>query len=982
MRVIRPARALCAVLLLGSVPAVLSAQDAALRNLDRFRIDARLELHAVASRTMSWLTGTVEQNDYISVGRFANFFGFVKFRVSSAHSLTRSATGQEAFAILDPAQRAQIVALWETQERAFGQVASARLDINRTLDRMRSGEAVGRAELLAQGAAYGEAEAGLGRVLAEGLGAVAVTLEAGQRTRLAELRQRAVSGGGAGFKLPRDVARSLPRTKDLDIQELWNLSSRLLTWVTGTPADNDFETVGKPSQHFGFVGLRVESGHAVRRGAIAGEVLELLDEPQRRVLEGVVEGEVSQFQDFLAVRSELCREFERALSGQDIDAARVAALGRTMGTIEAEMTWGQARGILAVRDTMRDEQAQALLAMRARFAPDRVPDSQRPSVDDGVADTEVESSLASRIARGRQVFAQCVLCHAPVGGGRSIGPSLDGVLGRAIASVGDYPMFSPALRAHAAEHGAWTEGLLDAFLASPRQAVPGTIMGFDGVRDAADRAALIAYLRAREVRDGAAPRPAPEQGGAPVVRREVPTQDPQPRKPTTAGRTRAATNRPNFVLLLSDDQDAAGLSVRMDPDEPLSASSVVSTPAVARLAAEGMRFPRGYAPAPVCSPTRASIQTGLTPARLRWTKAAPNETGRSLEAPKSARHLAAEYTTIAEVLRAGGYATAHFGKWHLGGGGPESHGYEVSDGDTGNQDAIPHKDPNPVDIFGMTERAEAFIGRAVQQKRPFFVQMSYHALHHPENARAESIERQRAASPRGNDKAIQRAALAEDLDEGVGRLLAFLDEAGLRDTTFVVYTSDNGGGGGGGRNASYLNGGKGGLAEGGIRVPFIVAGPGIEAGAVVREPVVGFDFFPTFVDLAGLEAPQGLDGRSFKASLLGQAKANAERDLLFHFPHYQGKSTPQSALIRGRYKLVREYESGAIRLYDLEADPRETKDVQAAHEDLTQELRAELERQLEESGAELPTAAEEGVAPPEPAPAPERVRRGGRRKEP
>lgn len=196
----------------------------------------------------------------------------------------------------------------------------------------------------------------------------------------------------------------------------------------------------------------------------------------------------------------------------------------------------------------------------------------------------------------------------------------------------------------------------------------------------------------------------------------------------------AAKEQPNILFLLSDDQDWTGLSVQTHPDLPGTKSSVMQTPNIAKLASEGMRFSAAYAPSPVCSPTRISIQTGMSPAQLHWTKAAPTfgeSAGYKLVAPTLRKSIRSEETTIAELLRTAGYATAHYGKWHISGGGPERHGYDESDGDTGNGDAAPHKGDNPVDIFGMGRRAAAFMEKSKKAGKPFFIQMSYHALHYP-----------------------------------------------------------------------------------------------------------------------------------------------------------------------------------------------------------------------------------------------------------
>jgi len=206
----------------------------------------------------------------------------------------------------------------------------------------------------------------------------------------------------------------------------------------------------------------------------------------------------------------------------------------------------------------------------------------------------------------------------------------------------------------------------------------------------------------------------------------------------------AADARPNILFLLADDQNWNGTSVQLHPDIPASKSTSYQTPNLEKLASQGMRFSAAYAPAPSCSPTRIALQTGWSPAALRWTKAAPvvsEADGFRLVGADCRKQIRADETTIAEVLVRAGYTTAHFGKWHLGGGGPKAHGYDASDGDTGNRDAEPFVDPNPVDIFGMGERALAFMKSAQAAKKPFFIQMSYHALHYPQNARAASQAR-------------------------------------------------------------------------------------------------------------------------------------------------------------------------------------------------------------------------------------------------
>lgn len=425
----------------------------------------------------------------------------------------------------------------------------------------------------------------------------------------------------------------------------------------------------------------------------------------------------------------------------------------------------------------------------------------------------------------------------------------------------------------------------------------------------------------------------------------------------TAAALAAPVERPNIVFILSDDQDWTGLSVAMHPDLPNSKSDFYRTPSLEKFAAQGMRFSAAYAPAPVCSPTRISLQTGRSPAALRWTKAAPPETGHRLIEAENRKSIRAEEVTIAEMLRTAGYATAHLGKWHLGGGGPEQHGYDESDGDTGNRDADRFVDPNPVDIFGMSARAAAFMEKNAKAGKPFFVQMSYHALHVPENALKTTREFYEKQTPGRMHRDVSRAAITTDLDTGVGRLLAEIERLGLTRNTYVIYMSDNGAGGGGGGGARPLRAGKGGVWEGGIRVPLIIRGPGIAAGSWSHQRVVGYDFFPTFCRLAGVKAPlpAELEGGDIAPLLAGAEKPvkRPREEIVFHFPHYQG-DTPHSAILLGPYKLLEFYETGERQLFGLAADLGERNDLAKSKPQIADDLAKRLHAYLASVGAAMP----------------------------
>ncbi|MBM83592.1 MAG: hypothetical protein CMJ78_23785 [Planctomycetaceae bacterium] len=266
--------------------------------------------------------------------------------------------------------------------------------------------------------------------------------------------------------------------------------------------------------------------------------------------------------------------------------------------------------------------------------------------------------------------------------------------------------------------------------------------------------------------------------------------------------------RPNIVFILSDDQGLNGTSVAMHPEIDFSKSPVIQTPSLEKLAAQGMRFSAAYAPASVCSPTRCSLQLGKGSATTGWTKAAPTMTaadGYRLIPPWIDRNLSTETTTIAEVLKTAGYATAHYGKWHLNGGGPSAHGYDDDDGNNNNEYAFRFTDPKPADIFGMARRASDFMKRCKASKKPFFIQMSWHALHAPENALRSTIAKYERLQENSRQRIPQTAAITEDLDTGVGMVMDAVDRLGLTNNTYVIYMSDNGGGGG---KRGQLNGAK------------------------------------------------------------------------------------------------------------------------------------------------------------------------------
>jgi len=430
---------------------------------------------------------------------------------------------------------------------------------------------------------------------------------------------------------------------------------------------------------------------------------------------------------------------------------------------------------------------------------------------------------------------------------------------------------------------------------------------------------------------------------------------------------------PNIVLFLADDQGWTGTSVRMDERIADSASDYYRTPSLQRLVREGMRFSNAYAPHPNCSPTRMSIQTGKSPARLGSydiIDVAPGSffyegsyVNRPLSSPLPITDLPAGETTIAEFIKRNlpEYSTAHFGKWHMGGGGPERNGYDAGDGATKNREGMQGA-PDPKRINSITERACKFMADQVAGGKPFYLQISHYAVHTPIRAMPETVKAYEARPAGTYQKNTAYGAMTENLDEGLGKVLAKIDELGISDNTCFIYTSDNGG--------EIMNDvtsnlplakGKTHVWEGGVRVPLVVRGPGIKPGSVSNVPAIGWDFFPTIADWLGIKAPlpANLDGGSLRKVLENGGVGTVPRpgkEFVWYFPGYRvGKGVyPQAAIRSGNYKLIKEFEKNQLYLYDLAADIGETHNLAEQMPDHARAMDQRLEGYLNAVGAKRP----------------------------
>jgi arylsulfatase A len=430
--------------------------------------------------------------------------------------------------------------------------------------------------------------------------------------------------------------------------------------------------------------------------------------------------------------------------------------------------------------------------------------------------------------------------------------------------------------------------------------------------------------------------------------------------------------RPNVIVILADDLGWTDLACY--------GSDLHETPHLDQLAKDGMKFTQSYSACTVCSPSRAALLTGKYPARLRITDWIPGlmPDNAKLLVPDWTKFLPTTETTIAQLFRSGGYATAAIGKWHLGGEAyyPDKHGFDVNIAGTDKAQPPSYIAPWKIPTLAegkdgdyltdrLAEEAVRFIGRA--KDKPFFLYLAHFAVHTPIQGRADLVAKYRARLKPGRAHTnAAYAAMVEGLDASLGRLRARLAELNLADRTIIIFTSDNGG-----RVPTTSNRplrlGKASAYEGGVRVPLIVHWPGVtKPGRVSETPVITMDLFPTLVDMAGLSVPEsGLEkgaARRDSVSLVPLLRGTGgltRAELFWHYPHHQhyqlGGTMPYGAIRSGDFKLIEFFNDRHVELYNIRADIGEERDLAKGQPKLVEELRARLHAWRRDIGAQMPT---------------------------
>lgn len=449
---------------------------------------------------------------------------------------------------------------------------------------------------------------------------------------------------------------------------------------------------------------------------------------------------------------------------------------------------------------------------------------------------------------------------------------------------------------------------------------------------------------------------------------------------------------PNVILVLLDD---LGLH-----DAGFMGNDFIETPALDRLAHDGIVFSQAYANAPNCAPSRAAIMSGQVPQRTgvltMMNTGVGDASRRKVLTPANSMHLPEQVYTLAELLHDHGYATAHIGKWNLGTGpvrGPQGQGFDLNIGGYRGgvesyyapyDKALPGLQAAPAGEY-LTDRLNAEALAFVRQHRqqPFFLYLSHFAPHFPIQAPADTVRKYTRKRDRlcGTPAQLrycamtslnpEYAAMVEHVDRGVAALRALLREEQLADNTVIILLSDNGGYALA-QDPQALRGQKSQLYEGGIRVPMVWLVPGRSGGQTRPEPVSGLDIYPTVAALAGIDTRrQVLDGTDL-SPLFSPGGTLPPRSLYWYFPAYTQDSdaedidkpgsahpergfyqTPAAVILRDHWKLIRYYDGSEPELYNLQDDPLEQHNRYAQEKTRAAQWMAELENWLRQTGGLL-----------------------------
>lgn len=436
---------------------------------------------------------------------------------------------------------------------------------------------------------------------------------------------------------------------------------------------------------------------------------------------------------------------------------------------------------------------------------------------------------------------------------------------------------------------------------------------------------------------------------------------------------------PNILLINIDDLGYM--------DTELYGNHDIETPNILQLASGGMTFTQAYAAAANCAPSRACMLSGQYGPRHGIYTVGSSERGQSRDRKlipvKNTTTLADSIVTLPEELRRAGYRTVAIGKWHLG-ENPTTQGFEVNIGGnhTGHPKSYfsPYKNPDLTDGPEGEYLTDRLTSEAIAQlsrdEKPFFLYLPFYAVHTPLQGKENLVNKYLQKG--FENKTARYAAMVENMDANIGRLLTALDSLGLRLNTLIIFTADNGGIAAI-HSQKPLHGGKGSYYEGGVRVPLVVSWPDhIEAGSTSDLPVSNIDFYPTLLSIVGQKPSEGkiLDGTDISPELMGR-KMDHNRPLFWHFPiylqAYDGKmddsrdtlfrTRPGTTMRMGPWKIHHYFEENDWELYNLDTDPGERNDLFTQDPDKARELQIKVNDWRKKIGADIPSEINPEYAP-------------------
>lgn len=407
---------------------------------------------------------------------------------------------------------------------------------------------------------------------------------------------------------------------------------------------------------------------------------------------------------------------------------------------------------------------------------------------------------------------------------------------------------------------------------------------------------------------------------------------------------KAADNRPNIIYILTDDMGYSDIGC--------FGGNFVPTPNLDRLAANGRKFTQFYSAAPICSPSRAGFVTGNYPGRWNFSTYLDNK--KHNRNAQQADYLNPDAPTIAKFFKSAGYATGHFGKWHMGGGrdvhdapGFEKYGFDE------HVSTYESPDPDPLitatnwiwsekDSINRWDRSKYFVDKTLEflqkhEGQPCFINLWPDDMHTPWVPRTET--EYTGKFPMNPEEEAAFKLVLKEYDLQVGRLLDGLKRLGLEKNTIVIFTSDNGPlPSFRGSRAGGLRGTKLSLFEGGIRMPFIISWPGrIKPGTTDEtSELSALDLLPSLTRIAGIKLPSSYqrDGQDRSKTLLGKPSVRkmdmyweyGRNNIAFNYPRGRDKS-PNLAIRSDQWKLLMNHDGSDAQLYNIETDPNESKDV-------------------------------------------------------